>query len=295
MLDLTNRTCIGCKTGCASCNYSNNSQCLVCDEGLSLFENDCYTECPLNYIRSKDGKICELRPYLLDGYLIYFPFGLSVGLILLICFASFIFTKGESEISSNVIALLCFSEIGSLGYLAFDAYQREYYRIFIAILGIYAFSVLINYIFLVFYCFRIRKSDPNYSIWKKRHYLAIPITLFLSLIFSHKLIRLLYSHLFRLRSFSCNIENDSSFIKYTKVFSIISIFTYSLPLIVFNSVVLLVLTWGTQLYINMIESGGITLISVIFIILEHCCPCKCCERACFPDAELRKKMRRSSS
>ena len=50
---------------------------------------------------------------------------------------SYTFTKGESYLTSNAIALISLIEVGSLWYLAYDAYKREYHGLFAAGLAIY--------------------------------------------------------------------------------------------------------------------------------------------------------------
>lgn len=194
-----------------------------------------------------------------------------------------------------MIALLCFSETGSLAYEGYDAYLKDYITITLGCMGIFGLQFIMNLIYLIFYCKRIRNSDLGYNKWKKKHFLIIPFVLFLSLTFSCKIVRLLYTRLFRLRSFSCQMDDDSRFIRYTKVFSALSLITFTLPLISMNILIFMKISWGTQLYINIVDSAAVTTFSMILLLLEHLCPLAICKNSCYPGAEIRKKLRRSSS
>lgn len=44
--DLETSECRGCRTGCIECDLDDNSICIRCASGLSLFESQCYVECP---------------------------------------------------------------------------------------------------------------------------------------------------------------------------------------------------------------------------------------------------------
>jgi hypothetical protein len=68
-------------------------------------------------LKSKDGTTCELRPYLLEGSLIYFPFASVAVFIAIICLVSSIATKHRSMIISNLIALLSIVEMATIGMI----------------------------------------------------------------------------------------------------------------------------------------------------------------------------------
>jgi hypothetical protein len=100
--------------------------CLKCTKGLSLLNNTCYSECPFNYVKSKDGgSVCELRGYLLDSSLIYFPFAGAGGVLLVICVTSFVVTGGKSLIISNAIALISISEFSALLFQMYYSYMYQ--------------------------------------------------------------------------------------------------------------------------------------------------------------------------
>ena len=88
---------------------------------------------------------------------------------------------------------------------------------------------------------------------------------------SNKLFRLLYGRLFVLKFLSANIDNHQKFLRKIHVFSAINLILYTLPLIIVNILILMNITWGTQLYMTTIESVTISCINGILMVLEHCC------------------------
>lgn len=103
-LSLKNMECKGCEIGCALCDENDNSQCLRCSQGLSMYENTCVKVCPFNYLKSADGLTCERRTYDLDVTFIVFPVLGTALFFLLITIASYWLTARRSLISSTLIA-----------------------------------------------------------------------------------------------------------------------------------------------------------------------------------------------
>jgi hypothetical protein len=88
---------------------------MKCTKGLSVLNGTCYSDCPFNYVKSKDGgSSCELRGYLLDDSLIYFPFSFFALFLIFLCITSYFITGKKSLIISNIIALLGFVEFAAL-------------------------------------------------------------------------------------------------------------------------------------------------------------------------------------
>jgi hypothetical protein len=102
--DLKTKKCDGCPEGCNVCSIADNSICLVCEPGLSMLSNECFTNCPPEYIKSVDGSTCELRQYPLDKYYAPFPFMAILALFYAIILASWILTRRETLLCQNMIA-----------------------------------------------------------------------------------------------------------------------------------------------------------------------------------------------
>lgn len=267
--------CVGCLKGCEKCDQNNNEICLRCTSNLVLYQNECITDCPFNYLKSRDGTVCELRTYLLDGSLIWFPFGSAAGAIVLISIAAFLITRKKSLILSNAIALLSLVETAALGYQIYYAYMYEtnYILILLGSAGIALGLITMNLIFIIYYCARLQFTDISYNYWRQKHFCITILILLLSMTVNFKLYRLLYSRFFAIPFFSANIENKRAFTRRVQVFNLISIFTFTLPLIGLDVLILYYLEWGSQLYITCAESGGVALICGLFIIFDNCCMC----------------------
>ena len=67
----------------------------------------------------------------------------------------------------------------------------------------------------------------------------------ISILGNFRMFRLLYSRFFGLERFSANIDDKPSFTKKIQVFSIVSLFTFTLPLITVDVLVLYYLSWGS--------------------------------------------------
>ena len=127
-----------------------------------MLNNTCYSQCPFNYVKSNDGgTVCELRGYLLDGSLIYFPFAGSGGIFLALSITSFVVTRGKSLIISNAIALISFSEFAALLFQMYYSYiyQRQYQIITLATFAIFVMNEFLNLVFVFCYCLRLQFSD----------------------------------------------------------------------------------------------------------------------------------------
>jgi hypothetical protein len=101
---MDSKQCTGCQVGCAHCSEEDNSVCLECLEGTSLLNNECYTTCPQEYVKSYDGKVCELRQYPLDEYYVPFPFICLLVILYLIILGSYIVTKKVTLLVQNMIS-----------------------------------------------------------------------------------------------------------------------------------------------------------------------------------------------
>ena len=96
--NLETNVCIGCAQGCTECDLIDNSICIRCDPGLSLFKKDCLTECPVDYKKSLDGTVCEPRTYPFDRSFVPFPFVTILGATYAISLFCWILTRRKTLI-----------------------------------------------------------------------------------------------------------------------------------------------------------------------------------------------------
>eukprot|EP00347_Sterkiella_histriomuscorum_P010553 403375847 len=291
--NITQSRCVGCVSGCLQCDSIDNSLCLRCASGLALFEHQCLTECPFNYIKSRDGLACEIRTYLLDSSLIYFPFGCCAVIALMISFTAFIVSKKRSLIISNAVAMLGLIEWAAVVYQIYYAYN---YQINYTIITVSTFIILcllyaLNLAFAIYYCARIQHSDIAFNYWRQKYFCTTIFVLFFTVLINFKIFRFLYSRFFGLELFSANIDNKTDFIKKIQIFSFVSIFTFTLPIVAIDVLVLYYLQWGSQLYITCAESGGIALIGALMMIFDNCCMCS---RLSYQDEKALAKAKRQT-
>ena len=115
-LSFANKECRECNIGCASCDETDNSICLVCSRGLALLNNTCREECPFDYLKSPDGSTCERRTYVLDKEFVFFPFLNAAAFFVLITLASYWLTGRRSLVCSTLIAFLGPVEMAAVLY-----------------------------------------------------------------------------------------------------------------------------------------------------------------------------------
>ena len=97
-------SCVGCASGCSSCNATDQSICLVCNLGLLLYNGGCGTSCPKGWITNFQGTQCiDLGNT--DVKLVYFPFLMLIILIALVNFISR-WIKPKHQIISNFIIMM---------------------------------------------------------------------------------------------------------------------------------------------------------------------------------------------
>jgi len=99
---------------------------------------------------------------------VYFPFAGAAVLALLVCITAYFVTKKKSLITSNAIALLGLIEEGALIYQLYQGYyyKTNYIIITMASLGVLMSLVVINIVFVIFYCTRIQFSDIGFNYWR---------------------------------------------------------------------------------------------------------------------------------
>jgi len=269
VLDYDERKCLGCVVGCDSCELEDNSICLRCSKGLALFQNDCVSECPFDYLKSSDGSICEFRTYLLDKTLIYFP-GLGGAVVLFfVSMVSYFVTNRKSKLISNYLVFIQPLQLAMIAYLIVRNFEREYWLLVIGFASIFFLHYIMNLLFLLYFQRRIRHEDDTFSSWLSLYPHSTNFVLGLSMIISFKCVRLLYSRLFGLQKFTAAYSSTSTLHRPILIASVASLVTFSLPVLVFDMIGLIYLKWGTQIYIELIESMLLCLLEVALLGLEY--------------------------
>lgn len=114
------------------------------------------------------------------------------------------------------------------------------------------------------------KKDVDFEYWRQNHKKSSRAISALALIFSFRIFKLFYSHFYGLDSFKAPFANPGSFQKAMILFSVANIVFCYAPIVLIDIVGLLYLYWKTQLYITMIETATMVLITLILTIIEFC-------------------------
>ncbi len=173
-------------------------------------------------------------------------------------------------IITNLIVL-----IGAVEFISYFAqtFFGNYYKAtnYTLISGFAALCYLVlNIVFFVYYKMSIIKNDSGFKDWREHNLSTCRWMSFISCVFSFKIMRLLYSKLYGFNNFAAQFANHQTLIKPLTSFTILHILLCYVPIITADIIGLIELEWGTQLYINMIETLILTIIMIILQMIEFC-------------------------
>lgn len=80
--------------------------------------------------------------------------------------------------------------------------------------------------------------------------------------------RMFYSRFFGLDHFSANFSNLGKFLNWFMCFSVFNIFFVLIPIILVDIFGMIALGWGSQLFIMLLESLILSIIMIIFTLIE---------------------------
>ena len=135
--------------------------------------------------------------------------------------------------------------------------------------------MLMNTAFLMFYCCKLQYQDVPFIYWRQQYSCSVVLLVVLSALINFKLFRLVYGRLFGLPCLSALIDQYASFFKPVIAFSMVSLITFTAPVCVLGSIIIYELTWGTELYMTVVEACGVSFISGIMMFFEFCPCCSC--------------------
>ena len=194
------KLCEACDSPCETCDKLT-TKCLSCEAGFYLHtNNECVTSCPFLYYADSEARTCTYFGELglpVPFSIIAFVMTVGVGI------SSFI--KGtdsqgrQQEGTAFFVTMLAIVDILlriNWAFLAYNVFQKDYYRTFGCLLGLIAFSMFIN-LFLwrrYFYSkYQYEEEDPKFSAYVEKYPWTAYVIIFLSYVFSFQAIRLSYS------------------------------------------------------------------------------------------------------
>jgi len=196
--------------------------------------------------------------------LIYFPHLIACLVLTLISVGAY-FKHRQSIILSNVIALCGVVEfISFISQIGLTFLFANYMYAILAIVAVIIY-VTVNVSFVLYFHLRIGKHDSDYQQYVQLYPKTSKVILVLSGALSSKLMRLHYSYLFGMDNFKTTFQNHLMFQKALIAFTSAQMASNVLFIVYDLSGFLVAFTWGTELYIVMLET---CIISGCLIVLE---------------------------
>jgi hypothetical protein len=133
--------------------------------------------------------------------------------------------------------------------------------------GALAINLISNITYLIIYKKSICK-DQEFKYWKIRYKHTVRVIVLFSTIINFKVSRLFYSRFFGLDNFWAAFERKKTLIRPLNCFTYINIVFTMIPVLGISALAFTQMSWGTQLYITVIEAVIIELLMIILTLLE---------------------------
>ena len=234
--------------GCDQCD-TDITICQRCSPGLALLDNTCRPECPETHLKSSDGSQCELRTYRLKENFLVLPFVQIAGGVALITVASYWLTGRRSLVSSTLIALFGPIEVTCVAFQIYYGLTEDgfvYRPIVIGSIYCVVASFLANAVYMVNWFKQVHGTDRQFTRWARQKWCASNIILFLSMVASMTMHRLLYCRLFRLEFMSMKVSRPKQFLRPFFIFTWVKFVLFNVPLIIIDFIGMAELPWGNQ-------------------------------------------------
>ena len=197
--DLKTLRCSQCDVGCKECDLEDNSICIRCESGLSLYGTKCEINCPVDFKKSEDGTVCEPRVYPFDRSFVPFPFIILLVSLFIIGVFCWILTKRRTLILQVFIiqttTVLQFAIIFSL--LKSIAEAQALFIIFNILILIA--NVLLSLAFSI--AFTLQTDDFEFRRWQDNNSKSYKVMRILFTFGSLHLFRMLYCKIFNAQAF----------------------------------------------------------------------------------------------
>ena len=129
--------------------------------------------------------------------------------------------------------------------------------------------IFVNVLFSsIMCCHNSIRNDPLFKEWRKKHKSSYCCVHTWATILSFKVGKFLYSRFFAYKSCNADFKKIKSYYSVMNCLSIMNIFFSLLPVIFIDIWALTLYKWGTQFFISLIETLVISLLMLIFMILD---------------------------
>ena len=248
------KKCEGCGGGCLRCDPIDQRICLQCDGNLLNYLGSCVSTCPKGYVADYDKNTCTALSDM-DISLIPFPCLIVAGTFFILSYVGYK-QKRKHLLVPNWLVLMGILEHGCL--LSQIILNLQYGTWLYGAVLIFAWIsfVATNITFVCLHYKRITKKDRMYSTWRNRpkHVWGRRLMNVTGLMGNWKSYKLSYSAFWGIRLTPAKFSNAKVYRTMQKRFLYINIFSVYALVILVNLYGLYEMSWGTQLYIQMLEN-----------------------------------------
>ncbi len=277
------KICVDCDRGCAVCEWNGTSNvtslCIKCSTGYLILDYSCYSACPTGYTASTDGVSCvksssgggttnstTVSANSTSYNYIPFPHLIAAGAFAFVAIAGQV-RDPRSMAVSNTVMLWSYVTLCCYVVQALLALAKTETLIFLITAGVVALAVVLNLLYLTYHCKRTA-SDIGFVNWAGTHGCTKAWIVSLSTIFSLQTSRLYYSRFIGFSLFYVPFEDFMNVLVPLNVFSFLQILFCYFPIMVLDIIELNNLSWGTQLYITLIESLVLCILMILLLCYE---------------------------
>lgn len=266
------KTCVDCEEGCEQCTWdilddSRPAICALCLFGYKKLNARCYETCPEGYVSSSDDLHCVvLSPDASKSQNLLFPH-----LVAAVLFGASI-AIGQARnarvlVVSSLIVVFNYTALSSCIAMAVAALLNSENATAIVSLAVVAVQLILNIAFLAAYKKAIAK-DLEFALWSSQHSRLNSFTLALSTILSFQTSRFYYSRFMGFDTLFIRFKDFNSLFKPLNVTSMVQVVFVHCTIVVWDVVQLIRLSWGTMLYVFILESLILSLLLIAFTCYE---------------------------
>ena len=136
---------------------------------------------------------------------------------------------------------------------------------------IWAVYIVLQYLFYRDFTREVVQKDLTYRKWTKdkANAMSVKVISCLGTYISWGFYKLLYSHFYGYSIKTTDFEDSKKYQAIMWKYTLLTICAVYAPLFLLNFICLLTITWGNQLYIELIENMIIAVLMTICTIIEH--------------------------
>lgn len=245
-------------------------------EGTFLHtNNECVTSCPFLYYADSEARTCtyfgELGlpvPFSIIGFILTVGVGISS------------FVKGtdsqgrQQDGTAFFVTMLALVDIMlrvNWAYLAYNVYQKDYYSTFGCLLGLLAFSSLMNLLVWrrYFYSkYQYEDEDPKFSAYVAKYPWTANVIILSSYLFSFQAIRLSYSRFLNKKMFMAGFTKRLRYFRLIGRLTVLEILLIYMPAVAINIYSLTYITDDREMqYWLNIDSLALVSYAIVLIVV----------------------------